>query len=184
MAGFSSLVARPSLGLRPATSDQATQGDQSEEEEEEEEEEEDQTPIPPLSSRRRRPSSPSRPVSSNSGLYAFGNAAPGPSRSPPVPDSPGIVQVISSVGTNPDSPPPPPYTRHPTDENARKVTFLVSTPIGDMVTLSAKRSVRVSKALEAACNIFKLRVCLSLISVCSLLPEGLRLILNARCSYF
>lgn len=55
-------------------------------------------------------------------------------------------------------PPPPPYSRHSNDENARKVTFLVSTPFGDMVTLSAKRSVRVSKALEAACNIFKLRV--------------------------
>ncbi|KAG8881124.1 hypothetical protein FRB98_004531 [Tulasnella sp. 332] len=68
-----------------------------------------------------------------------------------------IFQIAPQVQQQPLVPPPPPYSRLPTEENARKVTFLVSTPMGDMVTLSAKRSVRVSKALEAACNTFKLR---------------------------
>lgn len=82
---------------------------------------------------------------------------PGPSRAARPGD---IIQVVPQAQQQPLAPPPPPYSRHPTEENARKVTFLVSTPMGDMVTLSAKRSVRVSKALEAACNTFKLRVSL------------------------
>ena len=38
----------------------------------------------------------------------------------------------------------------------RKISFIITTPQGDAVNLTAKRCVKAIKALEAACQIFKL----------------------------
>ncbi|KAG9004418.1 hypothetical protein FRB94_002362 [Tulasnella sp. JGI-2019a] len=100
------------------------------------------------------PAEPQSSLSAREASIPLERSDLGPGR----PARPGDMVFVVPQAVQPvQTPPPPPYSRHPTEESARKVTFLISTPMGDMVTLSARRSVRVSKALEAACNTFKLR---------------------------
>ncbi|KAG8901296.1 hypothetical protein FRB99_005411 [Tulasnella sp. 403] len=89
-----------------------------------------------------------RPLSTHSATVAVAPSAAQTSRR-----QPGSSQRVAT----PEEVSPPPYSRYPDGESSRKVTFLVTTALGDNVTLSAKRSVRMLKALEAACNIFKLQ---------------------------
>ncbi|KAG8982143.1 hypothetical protein FRC05_000285 [Tulasnella sp. 425] len=53
---------------------------------------------------------------------------------------------------------PPPYTRVAEGETNRKITFTIVNEDNEVVTLSAKRSLRALRILETACNVFKLDV--------------------------
>lgn len=84
---------------------------------------------------------------SNRPMFIF-SAAQGPSTP--------VRRRVPAVLAPPDENAPPPYSIPP-DVN-RKITFEVTTSLGDSVMLSAKLCVRLTKTLEAACAILKLDV--------------------------
>ncbi|KAG8952723.1 hypothetical protein FRC00_006604 [Tulasnella sp. 408] len=68
--------------------------------------------------------------------------------------------IGSARSSSPETmePRPPPYTRVAEGETNRKITFTIINEDNEVVTLSAKRSLRALRILETACNVFKLDV--------------------------
>ncbi|KAG8930643.1 hypothetical protein FRC02_003970 [Tulasnella sp. 418] len=100
------------------------------------------------------------PASSTSGRPPIYMAlAPAAPRSiPGVPPNAPLPRPLSRRSPSPFDPPPP-YVRQVNSDEQRKVTFTVSTKLGDQMTLSAQRWVKGMKVFEAACKLLKLQVC-------------------------